>query len=871
MATQLFRVDLSNGAPDYQPKATEPGLAMLDRTGANYTILRQWLGDVVAEPEWESNEVVHFYVREETRGRLDQVECEPVNRWDLQGHLKEPFEEIATKIRRVKPGSTTEQTLHRIVSEMMRSLTSDLDASDYDSYFFKYREGREPWKLLFCWGYQRADLQPGRALLCDDQKCQQLYVHREKSKPVCPGCQKPTRKRSTAGRLPRIPTSVWILLLLGLGLFGYFYRPRLEASPAAWQGRAGSQVAFQVMNRRWLFFDQDVTAQVVAQSHDRRVVEFRSSRPEAVARRPGRTQVSLRYHDRVLDVPIEVGPPEQPDSMTIEPAKAQIAIGSTVDLTVWGNYSDGKPNDLTEMVTLEVADRAIAVAGRGRLEGVAEGQTKVTARFQAGVDSPAVEAQTEVAVARADFKSLEVELRPLSLKRGQQAALTVNALDANGNRYSMLGSSLLKLRVEPETAADLQADHLLAQAEGPATLTAQVGELNQAFQFMVSAGSLLADGTFLVTPSQLNLAVDEYYTLDVLAASDAAIETVSSDPQVVEVMSDRAIVGRGPGAAVVTLRQDGQERQVAVEVTPLEIERLAIVPAQIRVPVGQIESFRIVGTGPDGQQIDLAPSRIEWVKQPLATDADLNRDTLQLFGIQTTDNPHTLAVKFGENLVAEATVEVVGPPTTTVVTLDDEFLVYPPIGGGTVVGPTYLGDGLTFSSGGGLVVGDVLAGTPLAVAGIPSGAIITGADGIRFEGSPVAQLKEYLAGNPIGPGTVLQYRLPGDDELHIVQLNEARGVSPVRLVEVRARNVSATEFSAELTLELREEGEYRLVDGQGKPLSERQHLGPLVTATMLTTSLPRSADREYDVWVERQIGETIKKFQITFKLETDGP
>ena len=51
MATQIYRVDLSENARDFQATATEPGLPMLDRQGSNFEILQQWFGTLIAEPD----------------------------------------------------------------------------------------------------------------------------------------------------------------------------------------------------------------------------------------------------------------------------------------------------------------------------------------------------------------------------------------------------------------------------------------------------------------------------------------------------------------------------------------------------------------------------------------------------------------------------------------------------------------------------------------------------------------------------------------------------------------------------------------------------------------------------------------------------
>ena len=60
MATRIVRIDHSAAAHDFQPVALEPGVPLLDRTGAHYSVLRRWLGEFVAEPNWETDQSVSF-------------------------------------------------------------------------------------------------------------------------------------------------------------------------------------------------------------------------------------------------------------------------------------------------------------------------------------------------------------------------------------------------------------------------------------------------------------------------------------------------------------------------------------------------------------------------------------------------------------------------------------------------------------------------------------------------------------------------------------------------------------------------------------------------------------------------------------------
>ena len=84
MAEPLFLVDLSEDSRDYRHLALEPGVPLLDRQGVNYQILTKWLGDYIAEPEWRNEDTVAFYMSEEERGRLEDVDCQPASKADLE-------------------------------------------------------------------------------------------------------------------------------------------------------------------------------------------------------------------------------------------------------------------------------------------------------------------------------------------------------------------------------------------------------------------------------------------------------------------------------------------------------------------------------------------------------------------------------------------------------------------------------------------------------------------------------------------------------------------------------------------------------------------------------------------------------------------
>lgn len=884
MSDRLFKVDLSDGARDFQPTATEPGLAMLDRNNANYSILRRWLGDYVAEPEWVGQDV-HFYVRLEDRGRLENVHCIPCTKADLLGPLQESLEEMDEKLRKSKPETANEQLLHRIIRKKFSDLTRDYDSSDFHSHFFKYREPGQPWRLVWCWGYQRTDVEPANSLICANPECEALYERRPKQKARCPVCS------SVGVRGKKPPAPLWVrvanialllLLLLGGVLFFLLNRPRLVASPDAWAGPPGSRVEYDVHYKRWFFLDDDVTELVVPQSNDKRIVRFELHGAQAKARAQGNTFVTFRYKSLAVDSTVHVGPPKQPEKITLEPGgDLKLAIGSTRQLTLWGHYDEEEELDsvdLTELAEWESGNDEVLFVHQGKLEGATEGYAKVTARYRANEKEKFLDAATDVTVTKVDYQSIELAVEPKTFGMGQSGSIEVFGLDEEGNKYSLLGSSLLQLNVQPPEVAEVEGDYLVGKKKGTAQLAASLLDLHASTSFEVGE-SLLAAGTFVVTPSEnVKLYVDEYLDFDVISASSQPIEAVSSDPSIVEVIGPSEIAGRKAGVANVTLTQGGQSRTVQVTVGDLSIASLHIEPAAITLASGVPTPIRVYARSADGKQIDVSPDRIAWVKQPPLTHAELDRDSLMMFGVTPSSESFPLVAQLGDNtdIQAHASVKVVASQlavsTSTVTLGGDEFLVYPPVStvGRRVVlnAGAYLGDDLAYSDGGIVVSRDLGPDSVLYQSGLPPGTMITGIDGYDFRGKSLDQIRTYFSENPVVRGAKFTYQL-ADGSVRQMKLGETGVfVQEVRLVSFEPQNLTPMSFNASLTLELREEAEYRITNSDGEPLNDWQKLGPNAIASMATAKISRTPDNEYELFIERRIGDSVRRYQLPFTLTT---
>lgn len=796
MAKRIFRVDLSEGARDFKPVATEPGLPMLDRANANFAILHRWLGTMAAEPVWIGEDSINVFVLGD-EGRLDRIDCVPVTKADLEGPLAADLKTLQARIKKAKPESATEQSLHRVTRQTVAHLANDLDAGGQDSFFFKYRRGKDPWKLVWCWGYQRTDQEPAIASICTNPECHQLFVKRAQNKNKCPGCDEtPSARRSSSGAagggvfaLPAVRYGgIAALALLALFLLLYFGgKAQLVVTPGEITGPAGSKIDYKVSSRRFWIFNSDVTAKVQPQAFDVKLVEFDSTKKFVLGLASGKTAVEFEHSGKKAKADITIGPPNTPKKLVIEPSSLTVDVGGKGECQVIGYYDGDVQIDLTDLATWDVTDSRIGAATDGEVDGFEPGTSKVTVKF-----------------------------------RGKA-----------GDKY-----------VE---------DSIPLEVKYPA-------------------------GLIVVSPDPVSLAVDETLALELGSSDKQPFVLTSSDPKIVDVQPDNQLVGKGAGLAEITIKQGKVEKVVTVRVKGTPYKSIHIVsdaagfkPGDtITLKTGDRGKLKVVGRTAAGKETEIPPDKLQWVKQPLAEHMGLNLDTLTYIGLSPTTEVREMAVQVGGELTALAKYEVKKGATST--ELIGEFWPHPPIKvgqGNITVNPAFFGKGLKYSDTGGLVITEIEEGSVLSTLGIPKGAMITGMNDKGFEGG-ITAVREYLEGNPIVDGSRIQYLDPKTNLRKVVTYKKKPigfGLADVTLQGVKTVDLTAAEFQGELTIQVLEQGDYRLVDSKDKPISKWQTAAAKSTITFINDKIPRTPGDEYDLKVERKIGANVRRFQITFPLK----
>lgn len=672
MATQFLKVDLAPGARDFEQAALEPGIPLLDRTGAHYRTLKKWLGRLIAEPEWRGTEVL-FYVSDEQGARPHDIRCEAASVSDRTGvrGLKEDMEAIKRKLQEAKPDAK-EAKLHQALVQHFNAALNPANPKQSEYHFFRYQD-HGAWRLVWCWGYQRKDVVPAAATICTNPACRQLFLRRQEGSRDCPACA------STAVAPIRPKRRMWpvvatLLLALAAGGLGYIARDlifppdrpgptagdnSLAVSPAEWTGPSGSQLSYKIV-RNADGKEDDVTAQAVAISENPKIARVERGSARVRARSSGTTSVVFYLGDKETKATVTVKPPQNPASIKLDPAEVALGIGSTARLSVQGDMGGGQWVDLSDAAEWQPVDSSVVSCLGGKLEGLAEGDATVVVRYRATEKDPYREAKAKVTVVKEKYTKLEIGVSPTPFKEGADAALTVKLHTADDKKqYSALGSSQLDLAVDPPGVAVVESDFLRGLRAGKGKLTGQFGDLSATAEFSVERDK---SKRFEVAPKELKLMVGELAELQVASAGASAIRLVSSDPKVVAAGEGLKVVGRAAGKAELTVVQGAFEKKVEVEVVPANFKSIAFSPPRISVPIDRAMPIHVTAQTKDDEQIELAPETIHWAQVPAADLVELDDKKLELLGrLPTEDSPETMVARVG-GLEASGQIDVVPGP-----------------------------------------------------------------------------------------------------------------------------------------------------------------------------------------------------------------
>ena len=214
MSEPALRVQLTEDTTGFRPVALEPGSPVVDGCGNVFQILNEWLGDLVtiAEAEWDGKTLA-FHVPISENERLVDPKCRRITGKHAKAELTETASRIAERVASVKPKTAMERLVHAwLLSSMGRPDAPN--GTVLEDHFFQYEHFPGEWRLLWCWGYMRAEGKPGVARFCQSPACRQLHLAESTGPGICPFCAGAIETRP--GLIQRVGLRNIALLLLCL-------------------------------------------------------------------------------------------------------------------------------------------------------------------------------------------------------------------------------------------------------------------------------------------------------------------------------------------------------------------------------------------------------------------------------------------------------------------------------------------------------------------------------------------------------------------------------------------------------------------------------------------------------------------------------
>ncbi len=398
---------------------------------------------------------------------------------------------------------------------------------------------------------------------------------------------------------------------------------RLELSPAAASLALGTELSLRATG---LYSDgsrRDLSDSVVWRSEDATALSvLPGGRIRALSAARTRILASLGDLHAAASVEVTAATLQRLD---IEPAAPRLAKGSQRQLAIFGLFSDGSRQALTDQVAwTSLAPTLFTVSAAGRLSALAVG----TGALRAELDG--VSAQTEVTVSNADLTALRVSPASIELPAGREIGLRVDGLYSDGSQQDLTGQAVW--RIDAPSVATVDGDRLRGLASGNATLRAEVGGLRMEAPVRVTDAVL---GRLELDLGETDLPLGLRRPLRALGHfSDGSLRDLTAEVIWRSGDDGRLAIANAAGreglatalaagAVTVTAALDGIEAQAVLNISAAILQALELEPVAPRLAAGTGLRMQALGRYSDGSLKALG-ERVSWSSDDPAIAAVAN-------------------------------------------------------------------------------------------------------------------------------------------------------------------------------------------------------------------------------------------------------
>lgn len=305
-------------------------------------------------------------------------------------------------------------------------------------------------------------------------------------------------------------------------------------------------------------------------------------------------------------------------SITVTSANSatSVAIGTNLQLSALGSYSDGTVADVTSQATWQTSDNTVATTNAaGLLSSLKAGTVTVTA------SDNSVSGKINITVTQATLSSISIQ------GAGSLAAGASEQLGAQGT-YSDNSTQTITSQVtwqsSDSTIASVSSSGMLTSLKaGTVTVTASMNSVSGTAGVTVTSATLTAIN--VGTPSS-NLAVGGIEQLTATGVySDNSTQSLTtqvlwslSDPTVASVSAVGALTGLKAGPVTVRATMGTIIGTGNITVTAPAISSITITPAVFSIASGQSKQISALGVYSNGTSQDVS-SQVTWNSQTPAS------------------------------------------------------------------------------------------------------------------------------------------------------------------------------------------------------------------------------------------------------------
>lgn len=183
----------------------------------------------------------------------------------------------------------------------------------------------------------------------------------------------------------------------------------------------------------------------------------------------GTTELQFSYKESNVLLTVNIEDKAELESIKIDPKEFKLAIGKTVQLKVYGYYSDGTKEVLKENLTWQSSNTAIATVKDGIVTAVKEGKSNVfiTVSYE---DFSAKSEGKVYAQSPAKIKNITANPSKLKLKQGDKQSIKISAIYTDGTKKDITKD--VKFKIGNTKVVNLTGGKIIAKAKGGTSIKA---------------------------------------------------------------------------------------------------------------------------------------------------------------------------------------------------------------------------------------------------------------------------------------------------------------------------------------------------------------------------------------------------------------